>query len=58
MAAVIASAAQAGRKSAYELAEIHKAQSMIEIAQSMRSLVDEVRKIAATVARMETKRMR
>lgn len=48
----------AARRSASELAEVHKAQALIDVAQSLRSLVDEVRRISQTVARMEMRRAR
>ena len=46
------------RRTASELAEVHKAQALIDLSQSLRSLVDEVRKISSTLSRMEMKRTR
>lgn len=46
------------RRSASELAEVHKAQALIDLSQSIHALVDEVRKISATLSRMEMKRAR
>lgn len=50
--------APTARRTASELAEVHKAQALIDLSQSFRSLVDEVRKISSTLSRMEMKRTR
>lgn len=52
----ISANAPAARRTASELAEVHKAQALIDVAQTLRSLLDEMRKISATLSRMEMRR--
>lgn len=51
-----AASALPARRTASELAEVHKAQALIDLSQTLRSLLDEMRKISATLSRMEMRR--